>query len=401
LADLTGSRAYERFTGPQIRHIYKNEPEIYKNTERISLISSFLASLMVGFYAPIDLSDGSGMNLLDINTHQWNETLLDLTAPNLKDKLDLPIPSNHKISSIASFWCDKYGFSSDCEIYAFSGDNPCSLIGLNLNQIGDIGLSLGTSDVLFAVTNEPKPNANEGSILIHPQNKNNYMMMLVYKNGATTRNYIKNSLNNHNNNKDWTDFNRAICETPVGNDENISFYYIESEITPTINGNGIVRFNKNDEEINDDSNENRKQKINDCRGIIESQILSFKYHAQLLGLNKIRSITVTGGGSVNEQILQIIADIFEIEVKASEAVNTAASGAAIRALNSFNDCERLKMEEFNTFFNNSQPPHNEKNKKITQPNEDNFPIYRRLFERYGKLESLAVHKLNNNFINRF
>ena len=48
LAKITGSRAYERFTGPQIKHVYKYQPDLYENTERISLISSFLASLLIG-----------------------------------------------------------------------------------------------------------------------------------------------------------------------------------------------------------------------------------------------------------------------------------------------------------------------------------------------------------------
>ena len=48
LANLTGSRAYERFSGNQISKIAKDQPEIYGSTARISLISSFIPSLFVG-----------------------------------------------------------------------------------------------------------------------------------------------------------------------------------------------------------------------------------------------------------------------------------------------------------------------------------------------------------------
>ncbi|XP_078147643.1 xylulose kinase [Centroberyx gerrardi] len=64
LAHITGSRAYERFTGNQIAKLQQSRPQEYQDTERISLVSSFAASLFLGDYTAIDYSDGSGMNLL-------------------------------------------------------------------------------------------------------------------------------------------------------------------------------------------------------------------------------------------------------------------------------------------------------------------------------------------------
>ena len=43
--------------------------------QRISLVSSFGASLMLGTYAPIDESDGSGMNLMDLKARKWSPAL--------------------------------------------------------------------------------------------------------------------------------------------------------------------------------------------------------------------------------------------------------------------------------------------------------------------------------------
>ena len=78
LAQVTGSRAYERFTGPQIKKISSTQPDVYKNTERISVVSSFMASLLVGGYAPIDHSDGAGMNLMDIKKKEWSKVALEV-----------------------------------------------------------------------------------------------------------------------------------------------------------------------------------------------------------------------------------------------------------------------------------------------------------------------------------
>jgi xylulokinase len=47
-ARATGSDMFERFTGPQIRKFFKTEPEKYRKTASIALVSSFMASIIAG-----------------------------------------------------------------------------------------------------------------------------------------------------------------------------------------------------------------------------------------------------------------------------------------------------------------------------------------------------------------
>ena len=103
LAAITGSRAYERFTGSQVRMLAETRPECYNNTERISLVSSFAASLFTGTIVDIDWSDAGGMNLLDINTKTWDETLLEAVGPDLSSKLGTPVESNTVVGRVSEY----------------------------------------------------------------------------------------------------------------------------------------------------------------------------------------------------------------------------------------------------------------------------------------------------------
>lgn len=78
LTELTGSRALERYTGPQIKKLYQTQKDVYNRTERISLISSCMTSLLIGDYASIDYTDGAGMSLMDLRNYKWVPTALQV-----------------------------------------------------------------------------------------------------------------------------------------------------------------------------------------------------------------------------------------------------------------------------------------------------------------------------------
>lgn len=166
IVEITGSKCYERFTGPQIRKVYQNRPDCYKNTERISLVSSFLASIFIENVAPIDYSDGSGMNLLDIHTKDWSDMCLDACAPELRKKLGQPVASNDVIGTIGQFFVQRYGFDAGCKVIGFTGDNPSALAGMMISEDW-LAISLGTSDTIMMGLRET-PKLEEGHVLVHP-----------------------------------------------------------------------------------------------------------------------------------------------------------------------------------------------------------------------------------------
>jgi len=79
------------------------------------------------------------MNLLDIHTKDWDETALDACAPDLRKLLGVPMPNFSILGSISDYHIQQYGFSSNCKVCAFTGDNPAALAGMRL-QAGDIAV---------------------------------------------------------------------------------------------------------------------------------------------------------------------------------------------------------------------------------------------------------------------
>jgi xylulokinase len=158
LARHTGSRAFERFTGPQIRKFAETDPTGYAATDRIHLISSYLASLLCGAHAPLDPGDASGMNLMDLASQEWWPPAVAATAPDLASKLPGIVPSAAVIGTLSAYWQARHRFPP-ARVVAWSGDNPCSLVGVGLVREGRIAISLGTSDTIFGLMREPRIDA--------------------------------------------------------------------------------------------------------------------------------------------------------------------------------------------------------------------------------------------------
>ncbi|XP_058411223.1 xylulose kinase isoform X2 [Diceros bicornis minor] len=362
LSCLTGSRAYEvgsghhklgteagpgrkRFTGNQIAKIYQQNPEAYSHTEaiskeegkngivgkrsrglscpegveRISLVSSFAASLFLGSYSPIDYSDGSGMNLLQIQDKVWSQACLGACAPHLEEKLGSPVPSCSVVGAISSYYVQRYGFPPGCKVVAFTGDNPASLAGMRLEE-GDIAVSLGTSDTLFLWLQEPTP-ALEGHIFCNPVDTQHYMALLCFKNGSLMREKIRDESAS----RSWSEFSKALQSTEMGNGGNLGFYFDVMEITPEIIGRH--RFSAENHEVS------AFPWDVEIRALIEGQFMAKRIHAEGLGYRVMpkTKILATGGASHNRDILQVLADVFGAPVYVIDTANSACVGSAYRA----------------------------------------------------------------------
>jgi xylulokinase len=226
---ISGSRAIERFSGPQIRKFWKSEPQAYEATQEIQLVSSFMASVLTGTSAPIDFGDGAGMNLLDLSELGWSPALLDATAPGLKNRLAPPVPSSTRVGTIAEYFVEKYGFRSGTPVVAFTGDNPSSLVGMGATEPGTAVISMGTSDTVFAAMSAPRTDPRGfGHVFGNPAG--GFMCLICFANGSLAREKVAARVG-----LDWPGFERAILEqTRPGNGGALLLPYFVPEMTPKI-----------------------------------------------------------------------------------------------------------------------------------------------------------------------
>ncbi len=371
VADITGSRAYERFTGNQIARIYEERRELYDATERIALVSSFIASLLTGGYAPIDTSDGSGMNLMDIRKKDWSQAALDATAAGLAAKLGQPVAGHTAVGMVSDYLVRRYGLNAAALVIAFSGDNPCSLAGLRLQKPGDIAVSLGTSDTLFGSAREPQPSGVEGHVFANPVDPGSYMVMLVHQNGSLTREKVRDLVVDD---RSWQTYRDVMSRTAPGNNGKIGLYLYEPEITPPILRTGVFRFDAQGAPVE------AFAPGEEARAVLESQFMSLRVHAESIGLRPA-NIIATGGASVDPAVIRVLCDVFGVPVRVAEKADSASFGAAYRALHGWKCAQAGAFVEYEQALAGAAPY-----KIAAEPDMQAHQIYTEMLPRIGELE---------------
>jgi xylulokinase len=220
-------------------------------------------------------------------------------------------PTTHVAGKICDFFVERFGFSKECEVLTFSGDNPLSLLGMGVHSIDDrkTVLSLGTSGTGFALTRMSHDPNGFGNALVSVTNPADHLMLLCFRNDSLAREAVRNRLFPGD---DWTKFNNAIETSPPGNGGDFMIPFFAHEITPKTN-EAVVKYFGN-------LNQNSPRT---ARAVVEAHFLNMAHFFKLLEI-QTPEILVTGGASLNPSILQIGADVMNSTFCLLETAEDAA-----------------------------------------------------------------------------
>ncbi len=354
LRNTTGSVAIERFTASQIRKFYHEDAAGYANTAVIHLVSSFLCSVLCGKSAPIDYGDGAGMNLLNLNTLKWDESIAEFIAPGLLDKLP-EVTASSAIAGGLSPYFERYGFAEGIPVAVWSGDNPNSLVGMGASLPGTAVASLGTSDTFFAAMSQFKADPDGyGHVFGNPGG--GFMSLSCFTNGSLAREKVREMTG-----LNWPEFDSAA---PRGAGGKLLLPYFEAESTPLRLKSGVVS--------NFDMASAAPEDLS--RAIFESQALSMKLHSRWIG-DDFRVLRLTGGASRSVGFCQVLADVFGVDTEVIGVSNSAGLGAALRAANAAGG---YRFEDLYPVFCGAV--------KTYRADKSKAEYYRKMLDAYAELE---------------
>ena len=371
------------YTASKIFHMYRNERELYDNTEHFLLVHNYINWYLTGGKIAMEEGDASGTGIWDPVTKTWSENLMNIISDDLVSKLPIVSSATKSIGYISNTLANQYGFDLECKIDAGSGDNMYSALGTGNIEYGTVTISLGTSGTAFTTLDQPFVD-KDGEIACFCDSTGKYLPLLCISNMAGGYNTFLEE-----NNLSHADFETLLTQTPPGNNGNIIIPWYSGERTPDIPEACPIYFGFKYEEMNIKSI---------ARGLIEGHVLNLFAGFSKMPVNP-DIIHLTGGLSQSKSWCQMIADIFDCETVPVKGEG-AALGAAIHAAWVWKNenglsCDLAQLvNPFIIFEEGLRCKPDKKNVKIYQ---NLFLSYEALVKRVLGLEGSDPFKLRKEF----
>lgn len=152
---IAGNLAMPGFTAPKLLWVARHEPHIFKRIANVLLPKAYVRYRLTGEMVE-DMSDAAGTLWLDVGERRWSGEVLHAIGLDLRHMPRL-VEGSEISAVLAPEYAQRWGMAKNVVIAGGAGDNAASAIGLGAIAPGDAFLSLGTSGVVFRVTDRFAP----------------------------------------------------------------------------------------------------------------------------------------------------------------------------------------------------------------------------------------------------
>ena len=147
LSEYTANISFTGFTAPKILWVKNKEPENFAKIAKIMLPKDYIAYKLTGVNCT-DVSDASGMLLLDVKNRCWSKEMCDICGITV-DMLPKLYESYECVGTVTAEIAKELGIPETVKVAAGAGDNAAAAVGTGTVGEGMCNISLGTSGTIF------------------------------------------------------------------------------------------------------------------------------------------------------------------------------------------------------------------------------------------------------------
>ncbi len=150
LIQITANPALTGFTASKIMWVKNNEPENYAKCAHILLPKDYIRYMLTGEFAT-EVSDASGMQLLDVPGRKWSDEVL--SALDIDKSLLGKVYESPEVTGMVTAQASELtGLADGTPVVGGAGDNAAAAVGTGTVEDGRAFTTIGTSGVVFAHT---------------------------------------------------------------------------------------------------------------------------------------------------------------------------------------------------------------------------------------------------------
>ncbi len=318
ISKYTANIAFAGFTAPKILWVRDNEPDNFKKIVKIMLPKDYIAYKLSGVFCT-DVSDASGMLLLDVKNRKWSKEMLEICGIS-EDKLPKLFESYETVGTILPAVAKELGLPETVKIVAGAGDNAAAAVGTGTVGDGMCNISLGTSGTVFISSKKFGENDNN-AIHNFDHADGSYHLMGCMLSAASCNKWFMDEIIKT---KDYAGEQKGITEDMLGNNRVFFLPYLMGERSPHNNPDARGAF------IGMSMDTTREDMT---LAVLEGVAFGLRDSVEVarkLGI-KLERTKICGGGAKSPLWRKIIANVMNLKVDIIESEEGPALGGAMLA----------------------------------------------------------------------